>query len=52
VSSILPTKRLMHQFAFSVENALNTSYRDYLSRFRYYADQQGINIIINYSINI
>ena len=51
ISSVLPSKKIRHQFAFSVENALNTAYRDYLSRFRYYADQQGINLIINYSIN-
>lgn len=27
-----------------VSNALNTAYRDYLNRFRYYADDQGRNI--------
>lgn len=52
VSTLLPSEKIKHQFTLSVENALNTSYRDYLSRFRYYADQQGLNIIFNYSINI
>jgi iron complex outermembrane receptor protein len=27
-----------------ISNALNTSYRDYLNRFRYYADDQGRNV--------
>ena len=52
LSTTLPADKLRHQFSFSIENALNTAYRDYLSRFRYYADQQGINFIINYSINL
>lgn len=29
---------------FNVQNLLNTSYRDYLDRFRYFADQPGINV--------
>ncbi len=28
---------------FSIENLLNTSYRNYMNRFRYYADETGIN---------
>jgi iron complex outermembrane receptor protein len=28
---------------FSIYNMLNTRYRDYLDRFRYYADETGIN---------
>ncbi|MGB4398933.1 MAG: TonB-dependent receptor [Daejeonella sp.] len=32
--------------SFSVQNALNTRYRDYLNRFRYYADDTGRNFII------
>jgi iron complex outermembrane receptor protein len=31
-------------FGVSVNNALNTTYRDYLDRFRYFADAPGINI--------
>lgn len=30
----------------TVNNALNQAYRDYLNRFRYYADDQGINASI------
>lgn len=33
-----------------VENALNTSYRNYLNRLRYFADNQGRNIIIGGSV--
>ena len=37
----------------SVENALNTSYKDYLDRFRYFAESPGINVGLrmNYFIN-
>jgi iron complex outermembrane receptor protein len=37
-------------FSFGVKNILNTSYRDYMNRYRYYADDLGINIyiILNY----
>jgi iron complex outermembrane receptor protein len=31
-------------FSLRVSNALNAAYRDYLNRFRYYADDQGRNI--------
>lgn len=31
-------------WTFSVQNALNTSYRDYLNRFRYFATEQGRNV--------
>jgi iron complex outermembrane receptor protein len=33
----------------SVNNALNQAYRDYLNRFRYYADDQGINVSLRLS---
>ncbi len=29
-----------------ISNALNVAYRDYLNRFRYYADDQGRNVSI------
>ncbi|PMD94370.1 TonB-dependent receptor [Siphonobacter sp. BAB-5405] len=32
------------QLSLSVSNAFNTRYRDYLNRFRYYADDQGRNL--------
>jgi iron complex outermembrane recepter protein len=34
-------------FGFNVDNALNTKYRDYTDRFRFYADMPGRNIYIN-----
>ena len=41
-SDIQLTKLRLRLFA-SVENALNISYRDYLNRLRYFADDLGIN---------
>ncbi|GAB5522591.1 MAG: TonB-dependent receptor [Roseivirga sp.] len=35
----------------SVENLLNNSYRDYLNRFRYYADDMGRNISLKINYN-
>jgi iron complex outermembrane receptor protein len=32
-----------YRFQFSADNLLNTSYRDYTNRFRYYADEIGRN---------
>ncbi len=37
---------------FRVSNALNAAYRDYLNRFRYYADDQGRNISLKVSYSI
>ena len=34
------------QYSFGVENAANQSYRSYLNRLRYYADEPGINFIL------
>lgn len=33
------------QFTFSINNILNTVYRDYLDRFRYFNDAVGINFV-------
>ncbi|MCS6999589.1 MAG: TonB-dependent receptor [Bacteroidota bacterium] len=33
-----------------IQNVLNTSYRDYLSRYRYFALEQGRNIILRFSV--
>ncbi len=35
----------------SVDNALNVSYRDYMNRFRYYADDVGRNISLKLNLN-
>jgi iron complex outermembrane recepter protein len=37
-------------FTFSITNAANTRYRDYLDRFRYYADALGSNYILRLRI--
>ncbi|MEM9982067.1 MAG: TonB-dependent receptor, partial [Bacteroidota bacterium] len=39
------------QVGFSVENVFNIAYRDYLNRFRYYADDLGRNFIIRLQYN-
>jgi iron complex outermembrane recepter protein len=38
--------------SFSVNNILNTSYRDYMNRFRYYAAEMGRNISMKVSYNM
>lgn len=35
------------QIALRAENLLNTTYRDYLNRLRYFADENGTNISLN-----
>ncbi|MDB5227213.1 MAG: TonB-dependent outer rane receptor protein [Bacteroidota bacterium] len=46
---------IKHKLSFSIsgENIANTTYRDYLDRFRYYADEAGWNLIfrLKYSFN-
>lgn len=39
------------KLGFSVENLLNNSYRDYMNRFRYFADDIGINYSIRLFYN-
>jgi iron complex outermembrane receptor protein len=36
---------------FSITNLMNTSYRNYLNRLRYYADDLGRNFLLNLKIN-
>ena len=38
-------------FSLRIENALNTVYRDYLNRLRYFADDMGINISVRVGYN-
>ncbi len=38
------------QVGLSINNILNTSYRDYLNRFRYFADEMGRNISLKIKI--
>ncbi|MDX2003138.1 MAG: TonB-dependent receptor [Chitinophagales bacterium] len=44
-------KQSLH-LSLSIYNLLNKSYREYLDRFRYYADQPGINAAIRIKIPI
>lgn len=34
------------RFVLRVDNLLNTTYRDYLNRLRYFADDDGINVVV------
>lgn len=34
----------------AVRNVLNTSYRDYMNRFRYYTDEMGTNVQLNITV--
>lgn len=36
--------------SLAIENILNTSYRDYLSRYRYFTDEPGRNVILRISV--
>ncbi|NJN43194.1 MAG: TonB-dependent receptor [Flammeovirgaceae bacterium] len=40
-------KHVRYDARFTVENLLNTSYREYTNRFRYYADDIGRNFMIS-----
>jgi iron complex outermembrane receptor protein len=37
-----------NSFSLTLENALNTAYRDYMNRFRYFADEMGVNLLIRF----
>lgn len=52
-SAIFPLGANGSQFhvGLTVANALDTSYRNYLNRFRYYADELGRNFILNLKFN-
>jgi iron complex outermembrane receptor protein len=41
------TKAIRYNFRFATENLLNTSYREYTNRFRYYADDLGRNFMLS-----
>lgn len=45
----LPQKKGALQVGIEVRNILNSAYRDYLNRFRFFADEQGVNIILKVS---
>lgn len=47
VGATIPTSKGRYDFRLSAENLLNASYREYLNRFRYYADDLGRNIMVS-----
>jgi iron complex outermembrane recepter protein len=40
------------EISLSGHNLLNTAYRDYLNRFRYFADEMGRNIVLRVRLPI
>ena len=46
----VPGKRARYDFLLSGDNLLNTSYREYTNRFRYYADDLGRNIRFSFKV--
>lgn len=43
----LPGEKLRYDFRIGVDNVLNTSYREYTNRLRYFADEIGRNFIFS-----
>lgn len=46
------SKKLKTRLVVRVDNLLNTPYRDYLNRQRYFADAQGINAVLTASFSL
>jgi len=46
VGSKLKLKKNELNLGVNINNALNTKYRDYMDRFRYFSDALGVNIIL------
>jgi iron complex outermembrane recepter protein len=46
-TTIALEKKQSLQLHFSVSNLFNTAYRDYLNRFRYFADEMGRNVQVS-----
>jgi len=46
-------KKMPAMMVFEINNILNQKYRDYMNRYRYFADEQGVqfSITFNYTIN-
>jgi iron complex outermembrane recepter protein len=44
----LRSEKVQYNFRASVENLMNTSYREYSNRFRYYADDIGRNFTLSF----
>ena len=43
----VPAKKIRYDFRIAGENLLNTTYREYTNRFRYYANELGTNITLS-----
>lgn len=50
VSGIYTWKGQQIRMGLSVNNLLNTTYRDYMNRLRYYSDEAGTNVILRITI--
>lgn len=51
-STTLVSKNLQTRLVLRIDNLLNTSYRNYLNRQRYFADDQGFNVSLTASISL
>lgn len=51
-STTIISKNLQMRLVLRVDNLLNTPYRDYLNRQRYFADEQGINAVLTASVSL
>ena len=49
-ATLLHIKEKHLNFAVSIYNVLNTRYRDYMNRFRYFNDETGRNIVVRLKI--
>ena len=50
LEATLPLREAPVRLYLSVENLLNTAYRDYLSRFRYFTDDPGRNVTLRVQV--
>lgn len=52
---VVTSQKLAHtqlQWSLTINNVFNTVYRDYMNRFRYYADEMGRNIQVRCKIDL
>jgi iron complex outermembrane receptor protein len=50
VGSDIVLPKVVLKWSVQAENLLNTTYRDYLNRLRYYADEEGVNIRLGLNV--
>ncbi|NCX96279.1 MAG: TonB-dependent receptor [Chitinophagia bacterium] len=51
IGGTIPLKNHYLQFDFGINNLLNTTFRDYLNRYRYYANDMGRNLSLKAKIS-